>query len=587
MYSLKISSSVWAGLRILTLLLVLHLSSTLADTEAMQGLGVLPSNVCRRRTKKRVPHIVFVLTDDQGIADIGYNSDLLPEGVPPVYTPVLDRLASEGIKFTNLYQQATCSPTRAAILTGRYGLRSGVGGYYPYSNDARILPDARGLPVGEVSLATKLKKAGYATHYVGKWHLGMGSERALPVNRGFDSFVGHLGGQIDHFSKVFGVGGVFSSPRIQQFFVPEEERVTSYDWHREVRDSYGNLVVEMVHDQETHSSDFLTAEAVDIIRNHNKKQRLFLYLSYSAPHAPLQATPDDMESCAQGTAADFTNKTNRLIYCGMMHSVDRGLAQVESTLKLRGMWHDTVLIFASDNGGDLDFGASNGPYKGSKGTNYQGGILVPGFVRVGKRVKTVQGFTASSFAGKMLTAKRQHVDLHTMMLDMAGYPIQGGNILDGLRTQWEHILSNSLQRHEVLITAGYGNFPINPAKAIILGRYKFLVDVTIPFAPTSPPPGTEELYDLETDPFEANNLISDQSYSPIVQFCKERLAYWETQRLQEPEFAYFPSFLQVALTPAPQVPKPEVWGDVVNITLTGRCHLPESFSGHFDCSNLI
>ena len=128
---------------------------------------------------------------------------------------------------------------------------------------AFIIPDARGLPESEVSIGEKLQDIGYATHYVGKWHLGLKNESALPVNRGFYTFFGHLNGQIDHFSKVFGVGGVFNSPRLRRFFAPVDQRVTSYDWHRETRDDNGNLVAEVIRDQKTYSSDYMTQEAIE------------------------------------------------------------------------------------------------------------------------------------------------------------------------------------------------------------------------------------------------------------------------------------------------------------------------------------
>ena len=173
-----------------------------------------------------------------------------------------------------------------------------------------------------------------------------------------------------------------------------------------------------------------------------------------------------------------------------------------------------------------------------------------------------------------------------MILDMAGYPSRGEVLVDGLQLPWKYILSNEVQRPELVLTAGYGNFPINVAQGILIGKFKFLVDRTIPFTPAATPPGAEELYDLKADPFEKNNIVADPKYEGVVKLCQSRLAYWESQRLQDPEYANFPSFLRMALTRVPVIPQPEVWGGVVNVSLTGRCHLPESFAGKVDSNDL-
>ena len=270
------------------------------------------------------PNILFIVGDDMGYADVGFH------GCKDIPTPNLDALAKSGVKFTNGYVTGPyCSPTRAAMLTGRYQNR--FGHEFNPGGD-------QGLPVSEKTIADRLKAAGYATGLVGKWHLG-NQEAMHPQKRGFDEFFGFLGGAHSYF-KTDGI-------------LRGTTPVTELDY---TTDAFGR-------------------EAVAFIDKHKAKP-WFLYLAFNAVHTPMDATDDRL--------AKFPNETNkqRKTYNAMMLAMDEAIGKVRQKLVDAGVEQNTLVFFISDNGGPTMpgvtvNGSSNAPLRGSKRTTLEGGIRVP------------------------------------------------------------------------------------------------------------------------------------------------------------------------------------------------------------------
>ncbi|MCP5119443.1 MAG: sulfatase-like hydrolase/transferase, partial [bacterium] len=249
-----------------------------------------------------------------------------------IRTPHIDSIASRGIKLERFYAYPMCSPTRAALLTGRSAVELGVHG--PISPRA-----PHGLPTDEHLLPQAFKNAGYQTYMTGKWHLGLGHVNYFPQNRGFDHFYGHLGPSLDYFSRII-AGGL--------------------DWQRN-----GATVRE-----EGYTTELLTAEAVKLIRERDQDRPLLLYVTFNAVHAPLQAP--------QAYVDRYPNIENprRRTYAAMTTAMDDGIGRILATLDAEKITADTLILFISDNGGGRG-AASNVPLRSGKGSIFEGGIRVP------------------------------------------------------------------------------------------------------------------------------------------------------------------------------------------------------------------
>lgn len=299
------------------------------------------------------PNIVIILSDDQGNADAGYQ-----RSPAMVSTPAIDKLAADGVVFTNGYASAyVCAPTRAGLLTGRYQQRFG----FYRASDSR-----QGMPKDEITLADLLKKAGYTTGIFGKWHLGL-TKPYFPTSRGFDEFYGFLGhGAHDYFD----LACKSDSSNAHNCIYRNEEPINDTGY----------------------LTDNLAKEACSFIqKNARAKKPFFCYLPFNAVHWPLQAPGEDIEKFNTG------NK-NRDIYLAMLYRMDLAIEEVINTLKNEGVYENTLLFYFSDNGGAKKVDANNLPLRDYKQSVYEGGLRVPFVVSWPDRIKpTVSAEPVISF----------------------------------------------------------------------------------------------------------------------------------------------------------------------------------------------
>lgn len=302
------------------------------------------------------PNLLYILADDLGYGDLSCY------GSKDIATPRIDRLAAEGARLTSWYAQPVCTPSRYALLTGRHPNRT-EGGLMNALMRAEAADADKGLRSGETTLATLLSGAGYTTSLIGKWHLGHGHRELLPTHHGFGSFFGHTGGCVDFFTLRYGN-------------IP--------DWYR------GDELV----DFKGYATDVVTDEAVRFLRAQKTDKPFFLFLAYAAPHYSKgwDASKGALTNVMQAKAESIARMTgiadhNRRIFAAMVVEMDEAVGRVLDTLDAAGLADKTWVVFASDNGGDIDFGASNQPLRGEKNTLYEGGIRVPCIMRWPGRVK--------------------------------------------------------------------------------------------------------------------------------------------------------------------------------------------------------
>ena len=358
----------------------------------LAGLLLLP---CLAGAGER-PNVVLIVADDLGWADVGFHGG-------PIDTPSIDRLAAEGVRLERFYATPICSPTRAALMTGRDPMRLGVAyaTIMPWSN-VGIHPDER-------FMAQAFKEAGYQTAAIGKWHLGHAQQTYHPNARGFDHFYGHLHTEVGYFPPFASQGG--------------------RDFQRN-----GQSI-----DEDGYESFLLADEAVRWIEQRDADRPFFLYLPFLAPHTPLQAPPDLIEKYrslndnteASRSRSDRTNliasltlqDSARGIYAAVVDAMDQAIGQVLAVLDATGQADNTIVWFLSDNGGATyaSGGAYNYPLRGGKGETFEGGIRVPAVVRWPDRLAAAQR------EDSIMTA----MDLYPTLAAFAGVSTAGGFRLDG------------------------------------------------------------------------------------------------------------------------------------------------------------
>lgn len=437
------------------------------------------------------PNIVFFLIDDLGYSDVGaYGSDYYE-------TPNIDRLAEEGVKFTNAYSSSMiCSPTRAAILTGKNPARLHIThaipiqGYMRLENTKMIGADyVKNLPLEEVTIAEALKEAGYKTAAIGKWHVSW-EEWGYPENQGFDINIG---------GNNMGNPGDYSCPYYGKWRMTEEHSYT--EWN----------VVEECEEGE-YLTDRLTDETIKFIEK-SKEEPFFAYVQHYAVHTPLRAKDNLIQKYESKPADSMKGHTNS-VYAAMIESVDESVGRIASKLNELGLSENTIVIFTSDHGGHGRI-TSNWPFRGNKGNFYEGGIRVPLIIKwLGNISPGVENNTPVI-----------STDFYPTILGLADLPLKSEQHVDGMDFSPMLLDGKDIKRTEPLYWH-YPNYVANhpgratPQSIIRDGDWKmfeYLED------------GTVELYNLRKDMKEEHNL-ADQ-FPERIQQLKNKLDAWrkETQ----------------------------------------------------------
>jgi arylsulfatase A-like enzyme len=327
------------------------------------------------------PNFILIVADDLGFADLSLH------GSKQIPTPNIDRLAAEGINFTQGYVSApVCAPSRAGLMTGKNQVKFGFDNNLA-ENQPGFNPEFRGLPLSEKTIADRLKPLGYVSGLIGKWHLGEG-ESFHPLNRGFDEFWGYQGGGHDYFT---------SQPDGKGYLSPIE---CNYKTPQSI----------------TYITDDKGDECVGFIKRH-KNQPFFLFASFNAPHAPMQATKADLELFSH------IQDEKRRTYCAMVHRLDINVGRIMKTLEEEGLSENTVIVFISDNGGPCDQNSSvNAPLNGQKGILLEGGIRVPFIMK----------WTGQIPSGKTFEHPVISLDLAPTFIELAGGKISEYDKLDGV-----------------------------------------------------------------------------------------------------------------------------------------------------------
>ena len=412
---------------------------------------------------RRTPNVVLIVADDLGYGDLSCY------GATDLETPHIDRLAASGVRFDRFYANCpVCSPTRASLLTGRYPDLVGVPGVirtHPENSWGYLAPEAVLLPV-------VLKRAGYQTALVGKWHLGLESPNT-PTERGFDHVHGFLGDMMD-----------------------------DYYTHLRHKNNYMRLGCEPIA-AEGHATDVFTRWAVDYIEERaTTEQPFFLYLAYNAPHTPIQPPEAWLERVRQRYPA---MDAKRAALVALIEHLDDGIGRVMTALEASGVADNTLVLFVSDNGGHLDVGARNGALRGGKQNMYEGGIRVPMCAAWPGRIP----------AGANSERVALTMDLFPTICDACGaradHELDGRSILPTLLGQAQPEEDRCL----IWVRREGGSYGGRAYYAARHGDHKLVQNG--PFEPYA-------LYNLRDDPLEQSPLArSDKAYRRLFNALREHV----------------------------------------------------------------
>jgi uncharacterized sulfatase len=460
----------------------------------------------------RPPNVVFILADDLGINDLSHFGGGVADGLVP--TPNIDSIAKDGAFFRNAYSgTAACAPSRAMLMTGRYGTRTGFEFTPTPAGMSRILPlffndgtrpheiianpragenqlpfEQQGLPGTEITIAELLKDAGYHSMHIGKWHLG-NTKEFLPQSQGFDESVMMESGLYMREDDPQVVNAKLPFDPIDQFLWARMQYATSYNGG-ELFEPKGYL------------TDFYTDEAIKAIEA-NRNRPFFLYLAHWGVHTPLQASKEDYDALPQ-------IKDHRLrVYAAMVRALDRSVGRVLKTLEENGLSENTIVIFSSDNGGAGYIGLKdiNQPYRGWKLTFFEGGIRVPMFVK----------WPAKIPAGTTNATIVSHMDLLPTAAAAAGVSLPTDRTIDGVNLL--PLLEKGAVQPDRTIFWRDGHY-----QAVQTGGFKLQV---------SERPKKAWLFNLREDPTEQKNLAETMP-EKVVEMRALIDAHNKTQR--EPLF---------------------------------------------------
>jgi len=411
-------------------------------------LGVMASFISSDVNAADKPNIVYIVADDLGWKDVGYHGS-------DIQTPNLDILAASGARLEQFYAQPMCTPTRAALMTGRYPFRYGL--------QTLVIPAgySYGLPADEWLLPQALKEAGYKTAIIGKWHIGHGDQKFWPRQRGFDYQYGPMIGEIDYFTH------------------KEHDTV---DWYRDNK----KLI------EEGYSTTLLGNDAVKLISAHDTAKPLYLYLAFNAPHTPYQATQEYLDEYKQ--IAD----PSRRAYAASITAMDDQIGRVVEALQKKGMRDNTIIFFQSDNGGtrnakfagtgfDLSktkIPCDNSPYREGKGSLYEGGTRVVALANWPDHIKW----------GTIVDGMIHVVDTYPTLAKLAGASTAKCKPLDGMDV-WSTISEGAASPRTELV------YNIEALRAgLRQDDWKLIW--------RAPLPSVTELYNIAQDPSEKDNVAA-------------------------------------------------------------------------------
>ncbi|MEM6379097.1 MAG: arylsulfatase, partial [Bacteroidota bacterium] len=442
------------------------------------------------------PNVIIIITDDQGYGDFGFT------GNPHVKTPNLDELAGESVRFNNFYVSPVCAPTRSSLMTGRYSLRTGVRDTY---NGGAIMAS------NEVTIAEMLKEQGYTTGIFGKWHLG-DNYPSRPSDQGFDESLIHLSGgmgQVGDFTTYYQKDRSYFDPVL---------------WHNNEQESY-----------EGYCSDIFADNAIQFIEE-QKDGPFFCYLSFNAPHTPLQVPDEyyevykdtDPSKGFEGDDRPFPEMTDkdkedaRRVYA-MVQNIDDNLGKLFKKLDDLSIAEETILIFMTDNGPQQR--RYKAGLRARKGSVYRGGVRVPLLFRYPKFDAKVQEVDATV----------AHLDILPTLADLCQADLPKLKRLDGknMRPLLEGESVDAIDNRSLFFTWTRKSPELYSNMALQKGPYK-LVGQTDYNAPIT----NFELFNIEKDPYEQNNLIEKQT--TIASGLKQDLDNLYADLIQSPNLAQPP-----------------------------------------------
>lgn len=414
----------------------------------------------------RQPNIVVLLADDLGFADVGFRGG-------EIETPSIDRLAREGVVLDRYYVAPICSPTRAALMTGRDPIKLGIA--YDQINPWNNV----GLAPGETTLAEILKADGYQTALVGKWHLGHAQQHQLPNAQGFDHFYGHL--------------------------------QTNTNYYKHTRENGHDLQEngKPVQASGEYLTDLEAREAVRFIRERDPSRPFFLYVPFTAPHSPMQAPKATIDKYAK-----LPNTAYRRVYAAMVDEMDQAIGQILAALDEEEIAEQTIVVFSSDNGGSDVYGGVNAPLRGFKGQTFEGGI------RVGAAIRWPDGLEGGRTVDQMMTV----MDMLPTLASAAGVPIRSSVPLDGIDL-WPVIQRDQrVLREKPVGFASEIPLPGVIHLALFDGRFKLVQVLEERQTETRL---TNFLFDIEADPYEQADLAG--RHPAVLQRMQRLLSEWRRQ----------------------------------------------------------
>ena len=433
------------------------------------------------------PHIVMVVIDDMGYADLGFKGS-------GIRTPTIDRLVASGTRLTNYYVLPACTHTRIALMSGKYPYRAGI---------YKVLQarSQKGMNTKDATLANVLASRGYRAHAVGKWHLGHAWNDYLPTFRGFHSFFGCWLNK-DHFNHTVTSKG---------------DNVEAYDLHWETRDNCGRGCSRTVDYRGKYSTTIFTDRAVEIIKTIDPSPNeppLFLYLGYQALHTPLQVPPKyrKLYKSKKGW------KDKRKVYAGMLTAIDDGIAAIVKTLQEQGLWENTLMILTTDNGAPGGQGGSNTPLRGGKMQTFEGAIRADGMIvgPASKKLGILPGTNPRLFHAvdwmPTLTDLSDSVRNAPKVTDWAN--------LDGI-SQVRSLRGGTANRLEAFL--GYDYYDTTNTGLAFRSNELKLIRMK---------EGQYELYNLTNDISESKNLLTTsqaQAYATRVSHMKRRIQWYQSQ----------------------------------------------------------